>query len=59
MESNTGEYNSFIVILVAGLSFLVMADNFLMIYLAIELISISSFVLTFYGKKEKKCRSWI
>ncbi|WP_028982031.1 NADH-quinone oxidoreductase subunit N [Sporocytophaga myxococcoides] len=57
MESGTGEYNSFIVILIAGLSFLVMADNFLIIYLAIELISISSFVLTFYGKKEKSAEA--
>jgi len=57
MESGTGEYNAFIVLLIAGLSFLVMADNFLIIYLAIELVSIISYVLTFYGRKDKSAEA--
>ncbi|MDW7692461.1 NADH-quinone oxidoreductase subunit N [Flammeovirgaceae bacterium SG7u.111] len=52
-KSTPGEFFVILLAIILGLNLMVMASNLLMVYLAIELVSISSYTLTFF-KFDKK-----
>lgn len=58
-EKLGGEYYSMLVALILGLHLLVMASNLLMIYLSLEFVSISSYILTSFAFSKKSSEAGI
>ncbi len=53
-ENNLGEFCSILLSLVLGVFFLVSSTNLLMLYLSLEFVSITSYVLTGFKRQDKR-----
>ncbi|AKD03633.1 NADH-quinone oxidoreductase subunit N [Pontibacter korlensis] len=54
LEEGRGEFYALVVVLVLGLNLMAKSTNLLMVFLAIETVSIASYILTLTFKKEKR-----
>src|SRR5438309_8336316 len=51
---HTGEYFALLLLATVGMMFLVSAENLLMIFIALELLSLSLYILTAFNKRNRK-----